>query len=325
MSEKMRRYMPVIAFWILVILSAFHFALAAPVAVREILEVRSNAVGVLKDGIAAWEKRMDSDDEPEDQWSTNEQASESSAFKKKKPGSLAFEPWSSAFKPGPSAFEPGPSAFKPGPSTFEPGPSAFKPGSSAFKPWSSAFKPGPSAFEPGPLAFEPGPSASEPGPSAFDWYPSKDDRGKAPDHVGDAPGGDDEDSLGSESLWNTEQMGSDGRWPDPNPDNEHDGGKDNDNNYGSVNGKGGYNSDDNKSGYEADYDSDGEHGMQSSYGSNIPGPHSEPEHTASPDPWALPLLDDLRGEDLLKGWRGLRPRNSGSGAVYAKEGVAGDC
>ncbi len=70
MSDKMRRYMPVIAFWILVILSAFHFALAAPVAVREVLEVRSNAVGVLKDGIAAWEKRMDSGDEG--QWSTNE-------------------------------------------------------------------------------------------------------------------------------------------------------------------------------------------------------------------------------------------------------------
>jgi len=61
-----------IAFWILLALrlSAFHFALAAPVAVGEILEVRPNAVGVLKDGVAVWEKRMDSDNE--DQWSTNE-------------------------------------------------------------------------------------------------------------------------------------------------------------------------------------------------------------------------------------------------------------
>jgi hypothetical protein len=61
-----------IAFWILLTLrlSAFHFAVAAPVAVGEILEVRSNAVGVLKDGITVWEKRMDSDNE--DQWSTNE-------------------------------------------------------------------------------------------------------------------------------------------------------------------------------------------------------------------------------------------------------------
>ena len=38
-------------------LSVFHFALAAPVAV---LEVRSNAVDAPKDEIAAWEKRMDS-------------------------------------------------------------------------------------------------------------------------------------------------------------------------------------------------------------------------------------------------------------------------
>src|SRR6266849_7181902 len=71
MSDKMRRYMPVIVFWFLLFLSAIHFALAAPIA-PEILEVRSgsNAVGVLKDGIAAWEKRMDSGDEG--QWSTNE-------------------------------------------------------------------------------------------------------------------------------------------------------------------------------------------------------------------------------------------------------------
>ncbi|KAI0283894.1 hypothetical protein BGY98DRAFT_1093558 [Russula aff. rugulosa BPL654] len=45
------------AFWILSMLSVFHFALAAPVAV---LEVRSNAVDAPKDEIAAWEKRMDS-------------------------------------------------------------------------------------------------------------------------------------------------------------------------------------------------------------------------------------------------------------------------
>jgi hypothetical protein len=63
MSDKMRRYM--IVFWILLILSVFHFALAAPIAVGEILEVRSNSADVLKDGVAAWEKRMD-------RWSSNE-------------------------------------------------------------------------------------------------------------------------------------------------------------------------------------------------------------------------------------------------------------
>src|SRR6266852_7827132 len=115
MSDKMRRYMPVIAFWILVILSAFHFALAAPVAVREVLEVRSNAVGVLKDGIAAWEKRMDSGDEG--QWSTNE------------PGLSPFKAGSSAFEPGRSAFKAGASAVKAGSAAVDPGPSAVKPGS----------------------------------------------------------------------------------------------------------------------------------------------------------------------------------------------------
>lgn len=69
MSDKIRRY--TIALWILLILSVFHFALAAPVAPGEILAVRSKTVDVLKDGIAAWEKRMDFYEEP-DHWSTNE-------------------------------------------------------------------------------------------------------------------------------------------------------------------------------------------------------------------------------------------------------------
>ncbi|KAF8489977.1 hypothetical protein F5888DRAFT_1638311 [Russula emetica] len=68
MSDKMRRYM--IAFCILLVFSSFHFALAAPVAVREMLKVRSNAADVLKDGITAWEKRMDFNGE--DHWSTND-------------------------------------------------------------------------------------------------------------------------------------------------------------------------------------------------------------------------------------------------------------
>src|SRR6267154_2430123 len=63
-----------IAFWILIV-SVIHFALAAPVSVGEILEVRSNTVDVLKDGIAAWEKRMDSDDDyDEDRWSMMNEA-----------------------------------------------------------------------------------------------------------------------------------------------------------------------------------------------------------------------------------------------------------
>ena len=73
MSDKMRRHM--IAFWILLTLRVFtsHLALAAPVAVgenQEILEVRPDALGALKDGVVAWEKRMGSDNE--DQWSSNE-------------------------------------------------------------------------------------------------------------------------------------------------------------------------------------------------------------------------------------------------------------
>lgn len=58
------------AFWILLALSVFHFALAAPVAVRDTLEVRSNPAKVFKDGITPWEKRVDSDDKV--QWSTND-------------------------------------------------------------------------------------------------------------------------------------------------------------------------------------------------------------------------------------------------------------
>jgi hypothetical protein len=58
-----------IAFWILLIHSVFRFALAAPVAVGEILEVGPNAVDVPR-GIIAWEKRMDIDSD--NRWSTNE-------------------------------------------------------------------------------------------------------------------------------------------------------------------------------------------------------------------------------------------------------------
>jgi hypothetical protein len=69
MSDKMRRYM--IAFCILLIFSVFHFALAAPVTIGEMLEVRSNAVDPPKGRIAAWEKRVGTDDE-DNAWSTNE-------------------------------------------------------------------------------------------------------------------------------------------------------------------------------------------------------------------------------------------------------------
>ncbi|KAN0116317.1 hypothetical protein V8E52_005936 [Russula decolorans] len=61
----MRRYK--IASQILLILSIFNFVLAVPVAVREIDEVRVNAVDAAKVGTAASEKRMD----PGDQSSTN--------------------------------------------------------------------------------------------------------------------------------------------------------------------------------------------------------------------------------------------------------------
>jgi hypothetical protein len=52
-----------LAFCILLVLPIFHFALAAPVAVGEMMEVRSNAISVRKDEMAAWKKRMDSDDD----------------------------------------------------------------------------------------------------------------------------------------------------------------------------------------------------------------------------------------------------------------------
>ena len=63
----MRWYM--IAFWIFLTLSVSHSTLAAPVAVGETVEVRSNPVRVLNDGIAALEKRMGPNDK--DQSSRN--------------------------------------------------------------------------------------------------------------------------------------------------------------------------------------------------------------------------------------------------------------
>ncbi|KAI0269629.1 hypothetical protein BGY98DRAFT_1101021 [Russula aff. rugulosa BPL654] len=68
MSYEMRWYM--IAFWILLILPAFHFALAAPVAIGEMLEVGFNE-DAPKGRIAAWEKHTNTDDGDMD-GSTNE-------------------------------------------------------------------------------------------------------------------------------------------------------------------------------------------------------------------------------------------------------------
>ena len=67
MSDKIQWYM--IAFWIFLTLSVSHFALAAPVAVGEIVEVRSNPVEVLYD-VMAGDKRMDPNDK--NQPSTND-------------------------------------------------------------------------------------------------------------------------------------------------------------------------------------------------------------------------------------------------------------
>jgi hypothetical protein len=58
-----------ISFWIFLTLSVSHLALAAPLAVGEIVEVRSNPVQVHNDG-AMWEKRMDPN--YKDQLSTND-------------------------------------------------------------------------------------------------------------------------------------------------------------------------------------------------------------------------------------------------------------
>jgi hypothetical protein len=74
----MRRYM--LAIWIL---SVFYFALAAPVAVKEKTELRSDAVDVFKDVIVVWEKRWDSPaedpmSEVEDPTSEDEQNNDSS-------------------------------------------------------------------------------------------------------------------------------------------------------------------------------------------------------------------------------------------------------
>jgi hypothetical protein len=59
-----------IAFWILLILPAFHFALAAPVAIGEMPEVGFNK-DAPKGRIAAWEKHTNTDDGDMD-GSTNE-------------------------------------------------------------------------------------------------------------------------------------------------------------------------------------------------------------------------------------------------------------
>ncbi len=53
----MRRYM--IASWILVILSVFHFTLGAPLPIPEIQKVCSDEVNVAQDEKSVWEKRMD--------------------------------------------------------------------------------------------------------------------------------------------------------------------------------------------------------------------------------------------------------------------------
>lgn len=212
-----------LAFCILLILSV-HFALAPPVAVGDMLEALSNVVDVPKDGLAAWEKRIDSDDE-DYEGSTNE----GYRYDNPRPGS-------------------------------------------------------------------------------------------------DAPGGNNEDDmLGSESPWDSEQMESDARGPDryynnppedsdeedsgakpakddgAKPDDEDDGAKSDDDD----------NDDDNGSGYDGDDDDDDTYDNDhSGYGSTT---HTslglESEHPATPE-----HMTDL--EKLFR----LRPRNSG----YAKEGVAGD-
>ena len=51
-----------IAFWIVLTFSVSLFTLAAPVAVGEIVKVRSNPRRVLNDGIAALKERMDPND-----------------------------------------------------------------------------------------------------------------------------------------------------------------------------------------------------------------------------------------------------------------------
>ena len=51
-----------IAFWIVLTFSVSLFTLAAPVAVGEIVEVRSNPRRVLNDGIVALKERMDPND-----------------------------------------------------------------------------------------------------------------------------------------------------------------------------------------------------------------------------------------------------------------------
>jgi hypothetical protein len=50
------------AFWIFLTLSIFYSAVAAPVAVEEIVKVPSNPVEVSKDGVGTWEKRMGPND-----------------------------------------------------------------------------------------------------------------------------------------------------------------------------------------------------------------------------------------------------------------------
>jgi hypothetical protein len=290
-----------IEFWILLILFVFHFALAAPVPEREILEVRPNAVGVLKDGKAAWEKRMDLDDG--DHWSTDE------AYRKDDNPGRDPDPDDASGGDAPS----GDLDDAPG-SDYD----DFEGMLGSESPWDEE-QMGSDGRGPDPYYNNPpeidednnnpteivddnndppeivdnnnNPPEYDGDRSANEAYLKDHDPGSASDDLDDAPSGDLDDApgddydefegmLGSESPWNSEQLGSDGRGPDPYYNNPPEDDKSGDNAVKSE---------------------------QASAETTPPtGVAPESEHPATPE-----HMTDL--EKLLKG--SIRPRNSGSGAV----------
>jgi metal-sulfur cluster biosynthetic enzyme len=289
-----------IAFWILLILSFFQFALAAPVPVGEIPKVRSNAADVLK-GIRAWEKRMDINSE--NRWPTNE-----AYWKGDNPGSdpdpdpdgapgspnekvmLGWEsPWDSdqmeSDARGPDRHYLSLNDAKD--PDGAPGDDAQgSPNEKVMLGWESPWDSDQMESD-----------ARGPDHHYLSLNDAKDPDGAPGDDAQGSP--NEEVMLGWESPWDSDQMESDARGPNPNylayaddPDNGN-------------------------SGYDGDSDSGSNtvpDATQSSQGSGL-GPESE-----HPTPGHMSDFGKLLNGELR-----FRPRNSGSGAVGTpKEGAAGN-
>jgi hypothetical protein len=289
-----------IAFWILLILFVFHwhFALAAPVAVREMLEVRINAVDVLKDGKAAWERRMDLDDE--DAWSTNE-----GYRKDDNPGRGR----------GPDNAPAGDNVESENMLGSESAWDSEQMGSDGRGP--DPYYNNPPEIDEVAIGNEnpPGPEYDEDHWSTNEAYLKDHDPGGAID-FDEAPG--DHVVLGWDSEWDSEQMKSDGRAPDHNYNNppgdpksgdKDDGGNANDANDANANANANANTNANaniNTNANANTNGDGDNAVKSEQASAETTPPTglapESEHPATPE-----HMTDLI--NLSKG--SPKPRNSG--------------